>query len=425
MALRLLGRKLMIVKPQKLGFYFRNSSHTAVVHDNPPSDSHARIRPSVNLVMEYSVRPDQYEDDVLEENRRLKEGNCQLIENCRLKAENHQLIENRRLKEENRRLIERRVEFIAFDTSSFFSILTLGLFSYRLKTVEEEIIGVLQHDTNKDDASTTINELFEKVTRLEEKILGDLHRYIQNERDGWKSLETKEENRRLKEENRQLVENRRLKEENRQLIENHRLKEENRQLIERLKPVEEETIGDLQCDTHKDDASTTINELSENVTRLEQKILGDLHHDIQNERDRCKSLETKQEHDWLKKEEVPRLKKENCQLTEREPPIERKLEEASRKIEEMNKVGENLRDILSEERKRQDIKKENLRTKLKDDASNTINGLFGKVTRLEQTVFGDLHNEKDRCNSLETKLDKALRENEQMEEELDRLRRYD
>ncbi|XP_058192255.1 protein MICRORCHIDIA 4-like [Rhododendron vialii] len=157
------------------------------------------------------------------------------------------------------------------------------------------------------------------------------------------------------------------------------------------------------------------------------------------------------EQDWLKEKEVPRLKKENCQLIERLKSVEeilicdlqeenrqlkerlkqmgediigdlqrdtQKLEEASRKIEEMNKVGENLRDILSEERKRQDIKKENLRTKLKDDASNTINGLFGKVTQLEQTVFSDLHNEKDRCKSLETKLDKALRENEQMDKAL-------
>ncbi|XP_058192254.1 uncharacterized protein LOC131309669 [Rhododendron vialii] len=155
MALRLLGRKLMIVKPQKLGFGFRNISHTAV-HDNPPLDPHARIRRSVNMVY---VLPNQYEDDG--ENRRLNE------ENHRLKEENSQLIENCRLKEENRRLIE------------------------RLKTVEEEIIGDLQHDTNKDDASNTINESFEKVTRLEENIFGDLHRDKQNERDGWKPVETK------------------------------------------------------------------------------------------------------------------------------------------------------------------------------------------------------------------------------------------
>ncbi|KAI8529241.1 hypothetical protein RHMOL_Rhmol12G0210000 [Rhododendron molle] len=439
MALRLLGRKLMIVKPQKLGFDFRNSSRTAVVHDNPPSDSDARIRPSVNLVMEYYARPDQYEDDVLGENQRLNE------ENRRLKAENIQLIENRQLKEENRWLIERRVEFIAFDTSLFFSILTLGLFSYRLKTVEEEIRGDLQHDTNK------------------------------------------EENRRLKEENRQLIENCLLKEKNRLLI-------ENRQLIERLKPVEEETIGDLQCDTHKDDASTTINELSENVTRLEQKILGDLQHNIQNERDRCKSLETKLEkalrkieemnkeitklklekalrkieemskeitklkqgHDGLKKEEVPRLKKENCQLKERLKSMEeilichlqeenrqlkerlkqmgedivgdlqrdtQKLEEASRKIEEMNK--ENLITKLKEEKNRQ-LKKEKEDNRQLEEENRQLKE---SSVILKEAASLQLYRYRSSFHStnkqMEKELERLRRQNDLMDEELEEARRLE
>ncbi|XP_058195614.1 protein MICRORCHIDIA 7-like isoform X2 [Rhododendron vialii] len=101
-----------------------------------------------------------------------------------------------------------------------------------------------------------------------------------------------------------------------------RLKEENRQLTERLKQKEEVILGDLQ-------------------------------RDIRTERDRCKSLETK-------------------------------LEEASLKIEEMNKEQENLIDIFSEERERRDIEEENLRTKLKE-ASNTIKELIDKVRRLEKT----------------------------------------
>jgi len=100
-----------------------------------------------------------------------------------------------------------------------------------------------------------------------------------------------------------------------------RLKEENRQLTERLK-------------------------------RREEEILGDLQRDLQRERVRCKSLETK-------------------------------LEEASRKIEEMNKEQENLIDIFSEERERRDIEEENLRNRLKE-ASKTIEELVDKVRRLEK-----------------------------------------
>ncbi|KAG5523125.1 hypothetical protein RHGRI_035065 [Rhododendron griersonianum] len=99
-----------------------------------------------------------------------------------------------------------------------------------------------------------------------------------------------------------------------------------------------------------------LERLKEENRQLKQKeevILGDLQRDIQTERDRCKSLETK-------------------------------LEEASRKIEEMNKEQENLIDIFSEERERRDIEEENLRTKLKE-ASNTIKELIDKVRRLEKT----------------------------------------
>ncbi|KAE9453611.1 hypothetical protein C3L33_14475, partial [Rhododendron williamsianum] len=92
---------------------------------------------------------------------------------------------------------------------------------------------------------------------------------------------------------------------------------------------------------------------SHRLKQKEEVILGDLQRDIQTERDRCKSLETK-------------------------------LEEASRKIEEMNKEQENLIDIFSEERERRDIEEENLRTKLKE-ASNTIKELIDKVRRLEKT----------------------------------------
>ncbi|KAI8529236.1 hypothetical protein RHMOL_Rhmol12G0209500 [Rhododendron molle] len=152
--------------------------------------------------------------------------------------------------------------------------------------------------------------------------------------------------------------------ENRRLEgENCRLKEEKHQEKERFKPIEEE-LEDVKRDTQKcheaiekvkemdknrenaiedflervqenmrtklkDDASDTINDLLERVRWLEQKILGDLQHDIQNERDRCKSLETK-------------------------------LKDALQKIEEMNKEQHNSRFI----------EEENLITKLKDASTN-------------------------------------------------------
>ncbi|KAL2539640.1 Histidine kinase [Abeliophyllum distichum] len=93
-------------------------------------------------------------------------------------------------------------------------------------------------------------------------------------------------------------------------------------------------------------------ELRERLQRKEEEILGDLLHDLQNEKDRCKSLEAE-------------------------------LHEASRKIEELSKEQESLIDIFSEERERRDIEEENLRKKLKD-ASNTIQELLDKVRLLEK-----------------------------------------
>uniref|UniRef100_A0A5B6Z600 Morc S5 domain-containing protein n=1 Tax=Davidia involucrata TaxID=16924 RepID=A0A5B6Z600_DAVIN len=92
-------------------------------------------------------------------------------------------------------------------------------------------------------------------------------------------------------------------------------------------------------------------ELRERLKRKEEEILGDLLHDLQYERDRCKSLETQ-------------------------------LQEATRKIEELNKEQESLIDIFSEERERRDIEEENLRKKLQE-ASNTIQELRDKVKLLE------------------------------------------
>ncbi|XP_065872876.1 protein MICRORCHIDIA 7 [Euphorbia lathyris] len=68
---------------------------------------------------------------------------------------------------------------------------------------------------------------------------------------------------------------------------------------------------------------------------------------------------------------------ENCKS------IEIQLQEAHRKIEELNKEQESLIDIFSEERDRRDKEEENLRKKSKD-ASNTIQQLLDKVRILEK-----------------------------------------
>ncbi|KAA8517301.1 hypothetical protein F0562_017594 [Nyssa sinensis] len=77
----------------------------------------------------------------------------------------------------------------------------------------------------------------------------------------------------------------------------------------------------------------------------------DLLHDLQYERDRCKSVEAK-------------------------------LQEAQKKIEDLDREQETFINIFSEERYRRDIEEESLRKRLKD-ASNTIQELIEKVKLLE------------------------------------------
>ncbi|GMH31500.1 hypothetical protein Nepgr_033343 [Nepenthes gracilis] len=85
--------------------------------------------------------------------------------------------------------------------------------------------------------------------------------------------------------------------------------------------------------------------------RGEEKILDDLLRDLQYEKDKCKSLETR-------------------------------LEAAECKIKELKKEQESLIDIFSRERDRRDIEEEYLRKKL-EGASNTIQELHDKVRLLE------------------------------------------
>ncbi|KAF8408455.1 hypothetical protein HHK36_007608 [Tetracentron sinense] len=94
-------------------------------------------------------------------------------------------------------------------------------------------------------------------------------------------------------------------------------------------------------------------ELRERLQKKEELILGDLLHDLQFERERCKSLEVQ-------------------------------LQEAEQKLEDMNKEQEVLIDIFSEERNRRDNEEENLKKKLKD-AANTIQELHNKV-RLQEKM---------------------------------------
>ncbi|KAJ8772487.1 hypothetical protein K2173_027664 [Erythroxylum novogranatense] len=83
-----------------------------------------------------------------------------------------------------------------------------------------------------------------------------------------------------------------------------------------------------------------------------------------------------------KKEGIPEklpnvLQCENCKT------LERKLQEAQEKAEELNKEQESLIDIFSEERERRDKEEENLRKKLKD-AYNTIQELEDKGRLLKR-----------------------------------------
>ncbi|PSR95958.1 Protein MICRORCHIDIA like [Actinidia chinensis var. chinensis] len=93
-------------------------------------------------------------------------------------------------------------------------------------------------------------------------------------------------------------------------------------------------------------------QLTERLERKEQEILGDLLRELQDEKDKCKLLETK-------------------------------LAEASQTIEDLNKEQENLIDIFAEERGRRAAEEANLRKKLMD-ASNTIQDLLDKVMLLEK-----------------------------------------
>lgn len=101
-------------------------------------------------------------------------------------------------------------------------------------------------------------------------------------------------------------------------------------------------------------------ELKDRLKEKEEEISGNMR-ELQSERDRCTSLEAK-------------------------------LQEATGRIEDMNKEQESLIDIFSEERERRDIEEENLRKKLKD-ASNTIQELLDKVRLLEKmnTSKGNLN----------------------------------
>ncbi|XP_075514421.1 protein MICRORCHIDIA 7-like [Primulina tabacum] len=100
-------------------------------------------------------------------------------------------------------------------------------------------------------------------------------------------------------------------------------------------------------------------QLKERLKRKEEEVLGDLLHDLQKEKERCKSLETQ-------------LKESNC------------------KYEELSKEQESIIDIFQEERQRRDIEEENLRKKLKEasntiqESSNTIQGLMGQIRLLER-----------------------------------------
>ncbi|KAL6576254.1 hypothetical protein OROHE_000035 [Orobanche hederae] len=92
--------------------------------------------------------------------------------------------------------------------------------------------------------------------------------------------------------------------------------------------------------------------LKERLKRREKEILGELLHDLQKEKERSKSLEAK-------------------------------LQEATRKYEELYKEQGSLIDIFSEERERRDKEEGNLRKKLKD-ASNSIQQLLDKTRSLEK-----------------------------------------
>ncbi|XP_057508601.1 protein MICRORCHIDIA 7-like isoform X1 [Actinidia eriantha] len=113
------------------------------------------------------------------------------------------------------------------------------------------------------------------------------------------------------------------------------------------------------------DEHASANSTAESIVKLEEEnrkprerlekdegsVLTDLLHDLQLEREKCKSLEIK-------------------------------LHEAQQKVEAMDREQETLIDIFSEERDRRDAEENSLRNRLKE-ASNTIQELLDKVKLLE------------------------------------------
>ncbi|CAH1418962.1 unnamed protein product [Lactuca virosa] len=92
-------------------------------------------------------------------------------------------------------------------------------------------------------------------------------------------------------------------------------------------------------------------QLKEKLKRKEDAILGDLLHELENERARCKALEAQ-------------------------------LEEVKEKCEALNKEQESIIDTFAEERERRDKEEETLRKKLKE-TTTTIQDLVDRVKQLE------------------------------------------
>ncbi|KAI8529238.1 hypothetical protein RHMOL_Rhmol12G0209700 [Rhododendron molle] len=221
MALRLLGRKLMIVKPQELGFCFNNSYRTAATRKLPLK------RPA------WGLRDRSIKSWLLlrRENRRLEE------ENCRLEEEKRQLRKTRKSLQEGITDLRRDVKEFkeGLEKDEEINKIQEEAIDDFLERVEENLRTKL-----KEDASDTINhDLLERVRRLEQKILGDLQHDIQNERDRCKSLETK-------------------------------LEEALRKIVQMNKEQHNSRFIEENLVTEFKDASNTTKELIENVRRLEQ-----------------------------------------------------------------------------------------------------------------------------------------------------------
>ncbi|KAK2385019.1 Histidine kinase-, DNA gyrase B-, and HSP90 ATPase family protein [Trifolium repens] len=93
-------------------------------------------------------------------------------------------------------------------------------------------------------------------------------------------------------------------------------------------------------------------ELKERLQKREEEILSEVSRALQEEKEKCKSLETR-------------------------------LREAEQKIEDMNREQESIIDVFSEERDRRNAEEKHLRMKLQE-ASNTIQELLEKVRSLER-----------------------------------------